>query len=165
MKWYRKAGYQGPIILEAYMRKKKSSKSLSFFNYNKRWFVLDFDKGTLTYAPNKKKEPTQVISFNDILRVECEITKEDLRDATSSKRLKELKRQMIIYTLTKVYYLYFCEDNSNQKSTWACALNFIIKERNNRLDARQNQGSMSKFDQDGSNEASGFQFSPKKTAG
>lgn len=56
MMWYRKIGYEGPPRLEAYFKKKKSDGKLGFFsNFNKRWFTLDFDKGTMCYAaaPNK----------------------------------------------------------------------------------------------------------------
>ena len=45
MMWYRKQGYQGQPVLEAYFRKKKTQGILNFlFKYNKRWFILDFNK-------------------------------------------------------------------------------------------------------------------------
>ena len=107
MKWYRKAGYKGPAVLEAMMLKKKAVKKFFRFNYNKRWFVLNLDEGKLTYASNKNKKATSRIPFSDILSVKSESSNEELRLAIKDEKLRKLKRQLVIFTVERPYYLYF----------------------------------------------------------
>lgn len=92
MMWYRKQGYQGQPVLEAYFRKKKTQGVLTFlFKYNKRWFVLDFNKCTLSYAPNKNKKFSNIFAFKDILDVASNQSVEQIRMAVTDKQLKDLK--------------------------------------------------------------------------
>jgi len=46
---------KGPIIIEEYMRKEKSSKSFSrmLSSWNKRYFVLNMDRKAMYYFPEK----------------------------------------------------------------------------------------------------------------
>ena len=92
MMWYRKQGYQGQPVLEAYFRKKKTQGILNFlFKYNKRWFILDFNKWTLSYAPNKNKKISNIFAFKDIIEVTSNTSLEMMRMAVTDKKLKELK--------------------------------------------------------------------------
>lgn len=127
--WYRKEGYEGPAILEAYFKKKKSDTKLGFFsNYNKRWFMLDFEKATLSYSAGPQKKVTCIVPFKDILKVKSDLDRDVMRLTTSAKKLKLLANQLVIYTRSKVYTLY--AENGNIKSNWAYALKFIVKSRN-----------------------------------
>ena len=92
MMWYRKEGYLGPPVLEAYFRKKKTQGIFNFiFKYNKRWFILDFNKGTLSYAKNKNKKISNIIPFNDIIEITSSHSSDIIRMAITDKQLKELK--------------------------------------------------------------------------
>jgi hypothetical protein len=129
MMWYRKLGYEGQPRLEAYFKKKKSDGKLGFFsNFNKRWFTLDFDKWILCYSAAPNKRIAWTIPFKDILRVNSELNRDKLRLTTSSKQLKLLSNQIVIYTTGKVYTLYAIEGNT--RSIWSSALSFIVKSRN-----------------------------------
>ena len=92
MSWYRKQGYEGPSILEWYFKKKKQNGILGFlYKFNKRWFVLDFDKSTLSYSANKNKKTLSIINFKDIVEVISSHSVEKLRMAIDDKELEELK--------------------------------------------------------------------------
>lgn len=157
MKWYRKLGYEGPEMLECYMKKKKSDAKVSFFQkYNKRWFILNFDASLLSYAPSKSKTPTCLIPFKDILRIKSDPSNDELRMATKDSKLRMLKRELIIYTMNRVYNLYFCDDDHNQKALWSCALNFIIKARDGKLTKKPKTESMNRIDGSSHREVEGF---------
>lgn len=126
MAWYEKYGYNGPVFIEDYFKKKKSESKVGFFsNFNKRWFMLDFKKATLSYSHGPNKKATCIIPFKDIIRVEAEIDKDKLRLTTSIKKLQLLHNQLKIYTVSKLYTL-FAYDH-NKKTKWATALQFIIR--------------------------------------
>ena len=45
---------QGPLVVEAYLKKKKNNNSMKIFgDYTTRWFTLDLTKGTFAYASEK----------------------------------------------------------------------------------------------------------------
>jgi len=96
MKWYRQAGYEGPAVISNYFKKRKTGKRINFLSsYNKRWFVLDFDQAILTYenisGKRNNKSPNYIVPFKDIIRIESEPTKDQLRLTTSFKKLNLLK--------------------------------------------------------------------------
>jgi hypothetical protein len=128
MVWYKEEGYEGERYLESYFKKKKTDGKFGFFSsFNKRWFMLDFDKCTLSYSTAPKKKISCVIPFKDILRVKQGIDSDKMRLTTSSKKLQMMSKQLTIYTVSKVYELFALENNT--KSIWAYALKFIVKSK------------------------------------
>ena len=126
-------GYEGPHILSAYMKKKKEKVGL-FSGFNKRWFVLDFDQGILSYGPGRNKKATCVIPFKDILKIEGEPSKDQLRLTTSSKALELLHSQIKIYTVRRLYQLHTLDNNT--KAKWVNALKFITNSRSKNTEKR-----------------------------
>lgn len=142
--WYRKLGYEGPSKISSYLKKRKSDKKIGFFSkYNKRWFVMDFDKGTLTYANGPSKKVACTILFKDILRVNSDIDRDKLRVTTNACELKMLQNQIVLYTVKRVYYLYSFEGNS--KALWTTALKFVVTSRDGTSSKKKPKGQREVF--------------------
>mmetsp|Transcript_27415 Transcript_27415/g.49372 ORF Transcript_27415/g.49372 Transcript_27415/m.49372 type:complete len:499 (+) Transcript_27415:464-1960(+) len=106
--------YQGPMIIESYLKKAKQQSSFSRFlaRFTKRWFTLDLTKGTLSYQKSKtSNRGLKVYMIKDLCNFRPEPEDAEVCNWTYPFSIQAKGRE----------YLLHCETESSH-SLWANAL-------------------------------------------